>query len=554
MKTKRLPLVIVVLLVSVLAWADDSGSCGQNVTYKYVEATNTLTITGTGPMADYSYNTIPWRNYNKEIKKVVIESGVSTIGEDAFSDCTNLLSATIPNTITTIKKAAFYNCYELKSIIIPSSVVSIEANAFSRCSALESITIPKSLTSIGQRAFKFGMRSLSKIVVEEGNPVYDSRENCNAIIRTDNNELIVGSNTTIIPNSVTAIGDGAFCQRYLYSIDIPSSVITIGNDAFNNCVYLKSIIIPNSVVYIGDNAFSECGNMRRILIIGSGVTRIGNEAFKGTYSGHNNYCYATKVPETGTNLFCDDYEEIMGNTLYVPKASVNAYKAAEPWKYFDVVGFAYVDPIEGETTVNTGNLGGQDLTDNVVDDVYYNVGTGGYDATDGSIVIGESTNMAQIENPIPGTDGVKNNFTGLILKVAAGKGTIIVNAKTSGNAQLVVQVGNQTPMIATKTSQGDVVVSYDVAEDTYIYIYAIIGSSAARNLRAASTDEIRIYSIKVTPGATGIDTVHGSEFSLRECGGASTVHSYFMLDGRKLDGVPAKKGVYIVNGRKVVIK
>jgi hypothetical protein len=146
MKTKRLPLVIVVLLVSVLAWADDSGSCGQNVTYKYVEATNTLTITGTGPMADYSSNTIPWRNYNKEIKKVVIESGVSTIGEEAFFNCTSLLSATIPNTIITIKNAAFYNCYELKSINIPSSVVSIEANAFSRCSALESITIPKGLT------------------------------------------------------------------------------------------------------------------------------------------------------------------------------------------------------------------------------------------------------------------------------------------------------------------------------------------------------------------------------------------------------------------------
>ena len=153
MKTKRLPLVIVVLLVSVLAWADDSGSCGQNVTYKYVEATNTLTITGTGPMADYSSNTIPWRNYNKEIKKVVIESGVSTIGESAFYGCSKLASAIIPSTVTTIKHSAFGGCWELKSIVIPNGVISIDNSVFTNCYHLGSISIPQSVISIGNYCF-----------------------------------------------------------------------------------------------------------------------------------------------------------------------------------------------------------------------------------------------------------------------------------------------------------------------------------------------------------------------------------------------------------------
>jgi hypothetical protein len=207
----------------------------------------------------------------------------------------------------------------------------------------------------------------------------------------------------------------------------------------------------------------------------------------------------------------------------------------------------YIDPIDGETTVNTEGLGGQDLTDNVVDDVYYNLdgSNSGYDSTDGSIVIGETTNMGQITNPMPGTSDVTNNFTGLILRVAAGKGTITVNVKTIGNAQLVVQVGDGTPMIATKTEQGDVVINYDVAEDTYIYIYAIIGSSGAPSLRAASDNVVKIYGIKVTPGSTGINTVCSSE---------PIVNGYYTLDGRKIEGMPAKKGLYIVNGHKVVIK
>lgn len=139
------------------------------------------------------------------------------------------------------------------------------------------------------------------------------------------------------------------------------------------------------------------------------------------------------------------------------------------------------------------------------------------------MVISQTTNMLQITDATPGSDDIVNNFTGLILKVAAGKGTIKVNAKTTGNAQLVVQVGKQSQMIATKTEQGDVVVSYDVAEDTYVYIYAIIGSNAAPARRATLADAVKIYSITVTPGATAIDSIPLS---------GEVDERFYTLDGR----------------------
>ena len=205
-----------------------------------------------------------------------------------------------------------------------------------------------------------------------------------------------------------------------------------------------------------------------------------------------------------------------------------------------------IEPVEVETEMKTENLSGQDLSNNVVNDVYYNVGSDSYDSSDGSIVISQTTNMGQIADKESGSTDVRENFNGMILKVAKGKGLITVNMKTSGNAQLVVQVGNGTPMLATKTEKGDVVFRYDVDEDTYVYIYAIIGSSAAKGygLNATDTDNsVRIYGITVSPGATGIKSVGAS-------GKDDTV--IYDLQGRRVE-TPAK-GIYIVGGRKVSVK
>ena len=218
--------------------------------------------------------------------------------------------------VTSIGDEAFRYCYSLTSIQIPNSVTSIGYDAFEGCESLTSIEIPNSVTSIGARAFG-GCDSLTSIVVDAGNTKYDSRNDCNAIIKTASNTLIAGCQNTIIPNSVKSIGDYAFmfCSS-LTSIQIPNSVTSIGEWALGYCSSLTSIEIGNSVTSIGNNAFAYCESLTNIVvdydnavyesrngcnaiietasntliagckntIIPNGVTSIGDRAFNGCSS------------------------------------------------------------------------------------------------------------------------------------------------------------------------------------------------------------------------------------------------------------------------------
>ena len=179
-----------------------------NLTWK-LDADGTLTISGTGAMKNYDYNDNPSPVYNNSnVKKVVIEDGVTSIGNSAFNECISLTSITIPDSVTSIGTYAFSGCRSLTSITIPDSVTSIGAYAFQSCSNLTSITIPDSVTSIGASAF----------------------------------------------NSCSG----------LTSITIPDSVTSIGNFAFSYCISLTSITIPDSVTSIGSYAFYNCKNLTTI--------------------------------------------------------------------------------------------------------------------------------------------------------------------------------------------------------------------------------------------------------------------------------------------------
>ena len=187
-----------------------------------------LTISGNGAMADYGFCG-PWGD---KIKNVVIESGVTAIGKEAFSGCTSLVSVTIGDSVTSIGNFAFRYCTSLVGVTIPDSVTSIGAGAFEVCAGLESLT------------------------VDANNTVYDSRNNCNAIIETASNTLIAGCKNTVIPNDVTTVGEDAFfgCTS-LTSVTIPDSVTSIGDFAFCGCTSLASVTIPDSVTSIGFEAF-----------------------------------------------------------------------------------------------------------------------------------------------------------------------------------------------------------------------------------------------------------------------------------------------------------
>ena len=282
-------------------------------------------------------------------KNTVIPNSVTSIGEGAFYGC-GLTAIIIPNSVTSIGGGAFGGCSGLTSISIPNSVTSIDREAFGGCSGLTSIAIPNSVTSIGYDVFN-GCSGLESIEVESNNEVYDSRENCNAIIMTAENKLVVGCKNTIIPSSVTTIGDAAFhwCSG-LTAITIPEGVTTIEGGAFSWCTGLTSVSLPNSVTSIGNCAFQGCAGLEEVISHIEEPFEISKDVFGGYGIDAQWFDFTTA-------------------TLYVPVGTKAKYEATPAWNLFQNIVEKDLTSIKEtvQQTLDTAvpviyNLSGQKLT------------------------------------------------------------------------------------------------------------------------------------------------------------------------------------------------
>ncbi|MBR6964348.1 MAG: leucine-rich repeat domain-containing protein [Prevotella sp.] len=566
-----------------------------------VEESNMYFTSENGVLFNKDLTTIVCYPLGKTASSYTIPDGVTTIGSVAFCDCTNLTSVTIPNSVTKIGSYAFSGCSNITSLKLPDNLKYIWYRAFQGCTGLKSITLPETLESIDELAFS-GCKSLTYLYIPQ-NVNYIGNSMCAFCSKLTSIDVADGNNnymsidgvlfdknvTTLIcypagkkgksytiPQSVTFLEKYSFssCSN-LTNLEIPSGVTEIREGSFYNCSALASVNLPNGLAKIDDMVFQDCEALTSVTIP-NGVTSIGFQAFcyctsltsvtipssvTNLYYSFINcfnltdvYCYAEQVPEADTWAFGSS-----GNkTLHVPAASMDDYKVAEPWMNFKEI-VPIIIPVENGESVDIATELDENtnLDGNVVGDVYYCIssGDGSYDPEEGCIVVTKPTDDSAIDGKDIFGEDFKDGYTGFVFMVAPGKGTINVEAETTGNMVLKVKVGDNAPTQMEVNGKTKVSFSYDVSEPTFVYIYGSIGAAGAKGMRkASSTDALKIYGIEVTSETNGIEAIDNGQLTIDN----SPVYN---LNGQRVisspsgrpGGVPTK-GIYIQNGKKVLVK
>lgn len=442
----------------------------------------------------------------------------------AFQDNASLTKATFAKGTTAIQDRIFFGCTALRTIIIPDEVKYIGAGAFAACEALTELKLPASLEEVTDRLFRgcpiraleipAGVRkvspasllgtNISQLSVNSANTMFDSRNNCNAIIRTADNTLIAAAN-------------GAF---------IPATVDSIAEEAFSELPGIRSITLPANLKRIASNAFM---NMDNLAII---TSYIANPA--------------GVLQADAFNSWSDD-NPLKNATLYVPAGTLAAYKADTEWKKFQhIVEMkeeqkpATIDdlqPIDDEGSADISVITPEtDITNAVVDQVYITCDTASgdrYDATEKAIVLNSVVDEVMMENVLNNPDNsdvVRNNFSGIIVELPSGTGKIKLTIKTSGDHAVAVYISGEAAALPyTQAVKGEIEVPYNLLQSALVYIYGMITSPAAApskhipaHLAAKATSSVKksssagsvsIYNVgwKVETNTTALDEIQSEE-------------------------------------------
>ena len=460
---KKQLLFLVMMLLPMIAHADENGTCGENLTWTLNESTGTLTIEGSGSMEDYGYESSPFFWSRGHISTVVISDGVTTIGAWAFYGCSGLTAVTIPNSVTNIGD-----------------------NAFSYCSGLISIE------------------------VESGNTKYDSRNNCNAIIETASNTLIAGCKNTIIPKSVTSIGDWAFeeCSG-LTSVEIPNSVTSIGEYAFRYCTGLTSVTIPNSVTSIGDEAFRFCDLTT--------LTVYAPSCSLGTYALHTNAL----------------------DNIYVFSDKVDDYKAATNWS-------KYASRIKAITDVTVSGVTTRQNPEKTTDYwcTYYH--------PQANVKI-NTASVQMFKASLNGDNLTLTEVEGNVIK--AGQ-AVVLKATAGGALDMELTSSASTGDFSGNELKGTSVEITGAAGNIYV-LNAIAGKGAGfYKLKTEGTiganKAYLTYDGVGAPEYFGFGETTSLSEELRAKSEEFATAPVYDLQGRRIS--QPVKGLYIVNGKKIVVK
>lgn len=469
--------------------------------------------------------------WDSGLTELSIPNSVTSIGRCALLSCASLKSCTISNSVTTIPLSMFEGCKSLSTIIIPNSVTRIEAQAFMSCYKLSSITIGTAVKNINDFAFSDcdGLMSVNILDLTAWFGISFETQYSNPLAKA--HHLYLNGNeitNLVIPNSVTNINDFAFydCDG-LMSVTIPNSVTSIGKSSFNYCEGLTSVSIPNSVTTIGKYAFSHCSYLKSVTL-GNSITNIEEQSFDN----------CSRLTSLFVNIEdpLDVYLWLNRDkvTLYVPRGCKATYEGSTNWS-----GFKEIVEMGNDITIGSAGMGTfcsthpldfsgtEDIKAYIVS--AFKPSTGevtltritDVPANTGIVVKGDANTYA-----IPWGSGetvVANMLVGVTedtqLNKVDGDYTNYILAKKNGNLGFYAVIDGST------LSAGKAYLPLPTAQ-------LPSGTAGARQLTMVFDDE-----------TTGIQQIQSDVKSNGD---------YYDLQGRRVS--TPTRGLYIVNGKKVVIK